>query len=376
MRIAMIAHHVAPIAPPFSGGVESATWSLAAWLANRGHEVDLYGPPGSAIPGVRVHELDLSAPISEAARQDISMPPDRFMDAHYAYQKLMLALSTSRDRYHVIHSHSLHYLPVAMCQLVATPMILTLHCPPTPWLQSALRLARRGRPVLVAVSKATRNAWAPAADVRTTIGNGVELAGWAVGPGGSGVAWTGRIVPEKAPHLAIRAARLSGRMIRLAGPIIDHRYWAEEVEPLLGPGCEYLGHLRHEALCSMVSHSAVQVVSSVWDEPFGLVAAEAMACGTPVAAFARGGLTELIAGGGGVLADREDVEALARAIDAAAALPRDGVRAHAEQTVSIDAMGEAHERLYHQLRHRLERSSRRRHYTRDGDEPPRAASVR
>ncbi len=344
MRIAFIAHHVAPIRPPFVGGVESLTYYLARWLARRGHEVTMHAPPETRVDGVEVRPLELAAPLDDVARADVSMPPGRFMDAHHAYQQRMLELASCCDA-DVVHSHSLHYLPVAMRSLIAAPMVLTLHTPPTPWLQSALLTTAR-LPWLTAVSEATRSAWAPGVRIDQVIANGIDLDAFAVGPGGPDAAWAGRIVAEKAPHLAIEAARAAGLRLRLAGPIIDRVYWAAEVRPRLGDGIEYVGHLDHGDLASLIGHSGVLLMTPVWEEPFGLVAAEAMASGTPVAAFDRGGVGKVVGPAAGCLAPRDDVRALAAAAQRAMALDRAGVRGHARAHLGIDAMGEAYEAFY------------------------------
>src|ERR1700710_143833 len=99
MRIALIAHHVAPIAPPFVGGVESHTWYLARWLAKRGHKVTLFGLPGSQVPGVEIEELQMHDPMpSPEARRDVSSLPEPFLAAHHAYLALMLELA-GRDEF-------------------------------------------------------------------------------------------------------------------------------------------------------------------------------------------------------------------------------------------------------------------------------------
>ena len=349
LRIGLIAHHVAPISPPFAGGVESLTWYLARWLARRGHEVTLYAPPGSAVPGVTVRELELDPPLCTASRADVSMPPPAFMGAHHAYQQLMLELAAS-PRCDVVHCHALHYLPVAMAPLLPVPMLLTLHTPPTPWLESALRSrAHAGAPHLSAVSGATRDLWEPVVRVDDVVVNGVDLGAWRVGRGGSGAAWWGRIVPEKAPHLAIDAARAAGMPLRLAGPIVDRAYYAAEVEPRLGPDAVHLGHLDHAELASLVGESAVALMTPEWEEPFGLVAAEAIAAGTPVAAFARGGLIDIVSPSSGRLARPGDVDALARAMVDAAQLDRNLVRADAELRLGIEAMGQGYEALYERI---------------------------
>ena len=348
-RIAVIAHHVAAVAPPFAGGVESLTWYLTRWLARRGHEVVLYAPPGSDVPGVDVRPLDLEPRLSSTARADVSMPPIDFMGAHHAYQQLMVELAGDAP-FDLVHSHSLHYLPVALARLVEVPMLLTLHTPPTPWLESALRAPGAADALTIsAVSDATRQLWSPVLETSEVVPNGVDLAAWPAGPGGPGAAWWGRIVPEKAPHLAIDAARAAGVPLRLAGPIADREYFAAEVAPRLGDDAVYLGHLGHEDLAALVGASRVAVLTPAWEEPFGLVAAEAAAAGTPIAAFARGGLRDLVSLEAGRLARPGDVDDLARAMHEAARLPRAGVRAYAERTLGIDAMGLRYEAWYRRV---------------------------
>lgn len=349
LRIAVIAHHVAAIAPPFIGGVESLTWYLTRWLARQGHDVVLYAPPGSAVPGVEVRELDLCAPLSDAARADVSMPPDAFMSTHCAYQELMLELADDAP-FDVVHSHSLHYLPVLLARLVSAPMLLTLHTPPTPWLESALRAPGATEALSIsAVSDVTRRSWGPVIGDVGVVPNGVDLDAWPAGPGGDWAAWWGRIVPEKAPHLAIDAARAAGMPIRLAGPVIDRDYFATHVAPRLGEDAVHLGHLAHDELAGIVGASRVALVTPTWDEPFGLAAAEAVAGGTPVAAFARGGLLSVVGPQAGRFAPPGDVRALATAAREAAALPRSEVRAFAERELGIDAMGRRYETWYHRV---------------------------
>jgi glycosyltransferase involved in cell wall biosynthesis len=345
MRIGLIAHHTAPIAPPFAGGLEAMTWYLAKWLARRGHDVVLFGAPGSAVPGVRTIDLDLHPPVGELARRDVSMPPGRFLDAHYAYQRLMTDLVAGRHRFDVIHSHALHYLPVALAEMLPTPMVLTLHSPPTPWLEAALAASRRP-PRLVAVSRATAEMWRGCDEV---IPNGIDLEVWPGGPGGDDLAWTGRIVPEKAPHLALDAARQAGLRLRLAGPRLDAQYFEQEITPRLGSGARYVGHLGHEDLGTLLASSSALLQTPVWDEPFGLTAAEAMATGTPVVSFARGGIPEVVGRHGGLLVEPGDVAAMAGAAREAGGLSRASVRAHARATFGIDRTGCAHETLYARL---------------------------
>lgn len=345
MRICLIASSRFPVREPFQGGMEAHTAMLATHLSRRGHQVSVFAAPGSD-PRFHVKELAVSTfEPSEAARLDVGAMPEAWMREHHAYLGLMMELARSgSQRFDVIHNNSLHHLPVAMAELVDVPMLSTLHTPPVPWLESALAISA-GDTSFVAVSRHTAAAWSHVVDAQVVL-NGIDTDTWRPGPGGDRAVWSGRVVPEKAPHLAIRAAMEAGLAIDLAGPLSDRGYYVREIEPLLGARARYVGHLDTGSLIRLIGHAAVAVVSPAWDEPYGLVAAEAMSCGTPVAAFRRGGLSEIVADGAGALAAPDDVGSLVDAIRAARGADRRRVREHAVRSLGVERMVTSYESLY------------------------------
>ena len=344
MRVGLIASARFPIAEPFAGGLEAHTWLLARELQRRGHEVTVFAAAGSD-PALRVRELPVRrAVLSEAARADVSMTSEQWMDEHHAYLALMLELPSSDLE--VVHNNSLHHLPVAMAASLPVPVVTTLHTPPTPWLESAVQAPRTCPVRFAAVSAHTAAAWRHVVPDAEVVHNGIDTTRWLQGPGGGPAVWSGRLVPEKGPHLAAEAAVRAGIPLRLAGPVLDRDYFDAMVRPWLGPDVEHVGHLRTDDLVELVGGSSASLVTPCWEEPYGLVVAESLACGTPVAGFARGALPELVGPEQGRLVAPDDVVALAAALQAAVELDRDACRAHAVATCSVEAMVDGYERLY------------------------------
>jgi glycosyltransferase involved in cell wall biosynthesis len=313
-------------------------------LRRRGVEVTLFAGPGSdeglGAREIAVRPLDLS----DTARGDVAMPPERWLREHHAYLQVMLELQRRTD-VDVIHNNSLHHLPIALAATAGAPMVTTLHTPPTPWLEPAISLMDQQRARFVAVSSHTAGQWRHVADADVVL-NGVDVDRWAAGPGGDDLVWFGRLVPEKAPHDALRIAAASGRRLRLAGPVSDRAYFHDVLRPLLGQRAEYVGHLGVDDLVSLVGSSAASLVTPAWDEPYGLVAAESLACGTPVLGYGRGGLNEFVAPRCGVLVAGGDVDGAVRHVEQVAALDRRACREHAVLHCSVEKMIEAYLSVY------------------------------
>jgi glycosyltransferase involved in cell wall biosynthesis len=346
LRIGLVGGPRFGIEEPFAGGMEAMLRSLAVGLARRGHEVEVFAgtaTSSSAGSGFRCEPLVARTfTPSVAARADVSMPPDRFMEEHHAF--MVLGRRLAEGHHDVIHNHSLHYLPPLFD--TPAPILHTLHSPPTPWLESAHSQLRRRRDRVVSVSWANARTWG---FVRDVVHNGVELPVVDPRDVGDHVVWTGRIVPEKGTHLAIDAARSVGRPIVVAGPIHDRPYFDAEVAPRLGDDVRYAGHLDRRQVAELVAGAAVAVATPCWEEPFGLVVIEALAVGTPVAAFARGGVPELLTAEVGRLAAPGDVAALGRALDDAATLDRGACRRHVERHFSIESMVDRYEAIYRDM---------------------------
>jgi glycosyltransferase involved in cell wall biosynthesis len=344
MRVGLVASARFPVREPFAGGLEAHTWALAHGLRARGHDVTLFAAPGSD-PALDLVELPVrTALISRAARADVSAGADWWLQEHHAYLSVMLELA--QLDLDVVHNNSLHYLPIAMASTLPCPVVTTLHTPPTPWLESAVQAPRQCAVRFAAVSEHTAAAWRHLVPHASVVRNGVDTDRWRAGRGGGPLVWSGRLVPEKAPHLAAQAAALAGLPLLLAGPVLDQAYFDARVRPWLGSGIEHVGHLRTDELVELVGQAAACLVTPSWEEPYGLVVAEALSCGTPVAGFARGALPELVGPQHGRLVGSDDVLGLAAVLPEVLALDRRAVRAHAVAHCSVDAMVDGYEALY------------------------------
>jgi glycosyltransferase involved in cell wall biosynthesis len=346
LRIGLIASSRFPIAQPFVGGLEAHIWALAGALTARGHLVTLFAAEGS--DASVAHRVVAFSPLGDAnGRRDLSESRDLVEAENVAYRRVMAGLITDGGaRLDILHNHSVHPSPLAAVRRLGVPMISTFHTPPLPRLAKVLSKEIAGNLCLVAVSRHAAQSWSSVAGEVHVVHNGVDTGMWPAGPGGGRAVWFGRLVPEKGAELAIDAARLANRSLDLAGPVVDQQYFRTEIEPRLGPDVRYLGHLAHSALARVVGRAEVALVTPRWDEPYGLVVAEALACGTPVAAFARGGIPEILDAGCGRLAPADDVPALAVALQQAAGLDRRDVRRHAEESCSMTRMVSAYEDIY------------------------------
>lgn len=342
MRIGVLTHLKHPVRQPFPGGLEAFTYDATLGLRALGHEVTLFASSASA------PELQVVPILDDSTYVDGNRPlASEYIDEHHAYLKALLHIDSYG--FDVIFNNSLHYVPVTMASMIRTPMLTVLHTPPFFELIEALAGNRHGG-WFCTPSRANAQAWSAHVPECEVIANGIDLDFWRPrGAVGEQVLWFGRIVPDKGPHLAIAAARLAGVPLRLAGQITDQAWFDEHIAPHLGEQIRYLGHLGREALADELASASAALVTPCWEEPFGLVVAEALACGTPVAAFARGALPELLTAATGALAPAGDIAALAKALLEARGKSRTACRERAQSLWSHAHMLKRYEQRLHEV---------------------------
>jgi glycosyltransferase involved in cell wall biosynthesis len=342
--IAVIAPLRHPIREPHAGGLEAMVWDRVRMLRARGHRVLLCAVEGSQFLEDGPAEFRLPAVEwpDERDATDSTFPPGHLERAIPALEAALGFIRRHAGTIDLVDNHSLHPQPLTWAERLGVPMVTTLHTPPLPRLVAAARAAEHhGR--LLAVSAHTAAEWREHGVEALVMPNAVDGGRWPLGPGGHDLVWFGRIVPEKGVHLAVEAARLTGRTLRIAGRVGDIAYFQEHVRPFLGDGVEYLGPLAQPALAGLVGGSACALVTPLWPEPFGLVVAEALATGTPVAAFEAGGIGEVAGdasavrlvpmGDAGLLAEASEQLAGARGRDRR---PRQQARTEALARFSLD----------------------------------------
>jgi glycosyltransferase involved in cell wall biosynthesis len=340
MRIGLIAPPWTPVPPPLYGGIELVVDELARGFSAAGHDVVLFTTGDSTCPVERRYVL----PEAEGMRIGAAVPELRHALAAYA----------ALDDCDVIHDHTVAGPLLAAGAPSGVPVVTTVHGPLGEDLVPLYR-AMAGRASIIAISHAQHRP-APEVAVTAVIHHGIEAANFPVGDGrgdsdGPYCLFLGRMAPDKGAHRAIDAARRVGMRLLMAAKMREAseiRYFTEEVEPLLGPDAVYLGEVPHERKLELLGSASALLFPIRWNEPFGLVMLEAMACGTPVLAFPEGAAPEVVEDGRtGFLC--EDEAHMARALDGIAAIDRADSRAAVEGYFSTVRMVDDHLALFTSL---------------------------
>lgn len=364
MRIALVAPLVSAIAQPYLGGAQAMLADLAQGLARRGHSVTLFARRGSVVPGVTVEPIDVPGsvqPTDFSIETGIARPPPHAGDGFFAQANLFLALFLNlRQRsqeFDVIHAHAFDW-PAFVCSALvhAPPVIHTLHVQAiVPEINAALRaIHEQGHPLtLVTVSHACARTYAAYTPLDYVIYNGIDLDAIHFSPrvaSDAPLLFAGRITPEKGVEAAIAIAQRAGRRLLIAGGIYDRQYFDERITPLLlaaGERVTYLGQLERVALWNTMARASGLLFPSAWNEPFGLVAVEAMAAGTPVIAFRHDATTEIISHGAtGFIVDAGDIVQAAACVEHLPAISRDRCRSHVAAHFSLERMIDQYEAVY------------------------------
>ncbi len=361
MRIALVAPLVTTIAQPFVGGAQAIVAALARGLMSHGHDVTLFARTGSQVPGVQTEWLDVPGsvrPSSFATPGQVSQADKGFFAQANIFLDLFLRLR--RQHFDLVHAHAFDWPAFACSALIQpVPVAYTIHLPAVATeINEALRVIhQQGHHCrLITVSHACARTYAPYTPIDEIIYNGLDLAELpfvARVPEQAPLLFAGRITPEKGVEDALAIAGQAHRPLFIAGGLYDQRYYVERIRPLLeraGDSVTYLGELEQPELWQVMSQCKGLLFPIDWDEPFGLTAIEAQATGTPVIAFKRGAMAEVVQDQEtGFLIDPGNITQAVQAVERLDTIPRQRCRAHVERTFSLQRMLDEHERVYHRM---------------------------
>jgi glycosyltransferase involved in cell wall biosynthesis len=339
MKIAQIAPLMESVPPRLYGGTERIVSYLTDELVRLGHEVTLFASADSVTAAKLVSCASMALRLDSNVRDPIP------------YYMLMLdRVRRCAEEFDILHFHiDQFHFPVF--RQLADRTVTTLHGRQDLPDLKPLYLGFSDMP-LVSISNDQRRPIANANFV-ATVHHGIpaNLHMPIYNPRGGYVAFLGRISPEKRPDRAIQIARTLGIPLKIAAKVdkVDEAYFREEIAPLLSdPGVEFIGEINERSKAEFLGEARALLFPIDWPEPFGLVMIEAMACGTPVLAFRRGSVSEIIDQGvTGAVVDTMD-EAL-RMLPRVLALDRHAVRRRFEQRFSSARMATDYVALYRSL---------------------------
>ncbi len=360
MKILVVSLLKRNITPKSTASRPRMIYELSKRLIEKGHEVTLLGTADSVIPGVNV------IPVIPKGFVELPAFENPFHAETAYYGLLAKKVEKLAPEFDIIHNHA---FPESMTlytgEHIETPMVTTIHVQATPVLDEVLAAFKKTN--LISISYAHKSGFTKA-PINVVIHNGIDTDLYAYEPKKEDyMLWLGRL--SKAKHddgtymdpkgvkWAIALAEKTKTPLKLSGNVEDKKFFDTEVKPHLSDTIQWIGDisseqpLPKEEVVALMQKAKVFLMTVNWEEPFGLVMAEAMSCGTPVIGFDRGAVKEVIKDGqtGFVVNPEEGVQGLAKALAKIDTIKPRNCRKHVVQNFSIDRMVTNYEQLFRQV---------------------------
>jgi len=339
MRIAQIAPLFERVPPRLYGGTERIVSYLTEELVRQGHQVTLFASGDSETSAKLVRCCDVALRLNPMVMDPLP------------YHVIMLEEVRQRaNEFDILHFH-IDFLHAPVVRDFADRTLTTLHGRlDLPDLQPLYR-AFRDLP-LISISNDQRK-YLQHANWTGTVHHGLpDNLSFQPKPAGGYLAFLGRIAPEKRPDRAIEIAARAEMPLKVAAKVdrVDEAYWEEKIRPMIRAhsNVEFIGEINEHDKARFLGEAAALLFPVDWPEPFGLVMIEAMACGTPVVAFRRGSVPEILEDGtSGFVVDT--IEQAADAVRRIANLDRAKVRAEFERRFTVERMVRDYVKIYRTL---------------------------
>ena len=281
MRIAMLAPIAWRTPPRHYGPWESVVSTITEGLVARGLAVTLFATKDS------ITKAELVGVCPRGYEEDPELDPKVWECLHIS------ECFEQGDRFDIIHNH-FDFLPLTYSAMTKTPLLTTIHGFSSPKILPVYR-KYNGKVYYVSISDADRS---PELTYIATVYHGIDLSRFTFrSEPGSYLLFFGRIHHDKGTREAIEIARRAGMPLKIAGIIQDQTYYEENVAPYLGGDIEYVGSAVPELRDELLGNAYALLHPINFNEPFGLSVVESMACGTPVVAFPKGSMREIILDG-------------------------------------------------------------------------------
>jgi len=339
-KLLLVSTSVGPLGTGLGGGVELTILNLAKALHQRGHELEIIAPAGSRMDLFKIHQIDgaFQVPCQEQQRTDpITIPGNSVLANmwHYAYQV--------HQNYDLVINFCYDWLPLYLTPFFNRPIAHLISMSSlTDAMDGMIAAVVNQFPHTVAIHSQTQADTFSFGKSLRCILNGLDLSLYEFSdrPNNT-LAWVGRIAPEKGLEDAVQAAKITDIPLKIFGLMQHQDYWQEICQKYPDAPIEYLGFLPTAQLQQALGKCRGVLMTPRWIEAFGNIVVEALACGTPVITYQRGGPAEIVRDGEtGFLVEPDNVDGLVQAIAHLDEINRFACRRQVELEYSLTAFGD------------------------------------
>lgn len=353
MRIAILGSVATQIPPAGQAAIESLVYYQALGLGNRGHQISLFAPAGSTVPLANVEIIEVGSGGTLTGLEQNSETEKIMIEKIGSSYKLRLEIANlgtllskfmeRKDDFDIVLNNLRgEAIVVPVAAYFHKPLFHVLHLP---LFDELIVLFQKYETKLISISRAQRKAY-PRANYAATVYNGVDTSVFSYnGNPADYFLYLGSIGRNKNPKEAILACKIAGVPMKIGGRIKDKDYYEKEIAPLIdGKQIRWVGELTRNEIIKLYRRAKGFLFPTLWEEPFGLVLIEAMACGTPVIAYPNGAIPEIVENGkNGFLVS--DVNGMVEKIKEIDKIKREDCRKIVEEHFTVEKMVGDYERV-------------------------------